>query len=133
MARAKKAVARPRRSASGFDNDSSTATSPSVEFVESVPLLEDQFESGAASAARITENAEASSQQAPLSQQPETSSQQTPVSENTPSAITSVKRSWVWEHFKEYDKKEKVKDAQEKIVEMVVKRAHCLYCPRGII
>ncbi|KAL6209838.1 hypothetical protein ACLB2K_020777 [Fragaria x ananassa] len=49
-------------------------------------------------------------------------------------AQSGTKRtSHVWEHFKEYEKIERVKDVEGKIIEIVHRMAHCIYCPKGKI
>ncbi|KAM5575768.1 hypothetical protein ABKV19_014623 [Rosa sericea] len=117
MARGKK-IARPRSDASGLE-DSSTATSPSFP-----ALLE---------AAREPEGADPTLEQAasqPAASQPSGSEAAASVGE-APSEKSGIKRSFVWEHFKEYDKIEHAKDADGKDIQIVHKRAHCMYCPRG--
>ncbi|KAL6554729.1 hypothetical protein OROHE_007468 [Orobanche hederae] len=49
-------------------------------------------------------------------------------------AQSGTKRnSLVWDHFKEYEKVERVKDVERNIIEIVHKRAHCIHCPQGKI
>ncbi|XP_061993955.1 zinc finger BED domain-containing protein RICESLEEPER 2-like [Rosa rugosa] len=109
MAREKK-TARPRPGASGLE-DSSTATSPA-----SPPLLE------AASQHEVVSE--------PAASQPSGSEAAASVGE-APSEKLGIKRSFVWDHFKEYAKIEHAKDVDGKDIEIVHKRAYCIYCPRG--
>ncbi|XP_062005944.1 zinc finger BED domain-containing protein RICESLEEPER 2-like [Rosa rugosa] len=112
MARGKKPVARPHPTASGLE-DSSTATSPSA------PL---QIEAPATS-----------SQQAPVNDEAPATQAGSATPSDSANPVSSAKRSFVWEHFKEYDKIEKGKDAEGNEIDIVKKRAHCIYCPRGKI
>ncbi|BFG30090.1 hypothetical protein CerSpe_163640 [Prunus speciosa] len=54
---------------------------------------------------------------------------------NSETKPIGVKRSWVWDHFITYEDKkhEKKKDATGMIIEVEVvhKRAKCVYCPKG--
>lgn len=65
----------------------------------------------------------------PVSAPSEVQAQSEQVSE--PTLTNSRKRSWVWEHFNEYDDKTviKVKGKPDTIV--INKRAKCKYCPKG--
>nr|XP_011459375.1 PREDICTED: uncharacterized protein LOC105349944 [Fragaria vesca subsp. vesca] len=134
MARGKKVIVRPNRSASGLQN-SSTATSvaspsplvTSVSLVEATnpsssqpPASEPEIEVGQV-AASVGEGGVASAAAS--------------VGEDGDGLAQSGTKwtSHVWEHFKEYEKIERVKDAEGKIIEIVHKRAHCIYCHKGKI
>ncbi|PRQ53792.1 putative transcription factor/ chromatin remodeling BED-type(Zn) family [Rosa chinensis] len=126
MARGKKGVARPHPTASGLE-DSSTATSPSAHLqIEALPPENS-----------IQQATTDSNQHVPTSASDKAASEvPTPTTQSDPSNPVSssiVKRSFVWEHFKEYDKVVKGKDAEGNDIDIVKKRAHCIHCPRGKI
>ncbi|XP_061999218.1 zinc finger BED domain-containing protein RICESLEEPER 2-like [Rosa rugosa] len=125
MARGKK-IARPRSDASGLE-DSSTATSPAFP-----AQLEATSQPEAANQPNPTLEVGqvAASQPAATASQPSGSEAAASVGE-APSEKSGIKRSFVWDHFKEYDKIEHAKDADGKDIQIVHKRAHCIYCPRG--
>ncbi|XP_040361816.1 zinc finger BED domain-containing protein RICESLEEPER 2-like [Rosa chinensis] len=126
MARAKKVAARPHPTASGLE-DSSTATSPSAPGeIEALPLASSTQQAPTGSNQQVPAPAR---DEAPA--QVPTSATQSDHSNSVSSA--TIKRSFVWEHFKEYDKVVKGKDAEGNDVDIVKKRAYCIHCPRGKI
>ena len=129
MARGKKAIVRPRSSASGLQ-DVSTATSVGSQSppTTSVPANPSPIQTPSSGpAASVSEAPAASEDEAPVASVGEGG--ETP----TVSASGTKRSSSVWEYFKEYDKIEKVKDEKGNIVEVVRRRAHCIFCPRGKI
>nr|XP_011468557.1 PREDICTED: uncharacterized protein LOC105352682 [Fragaria vesca subsp. vesca] len=129
MARGKKVIMRPNRSTSGLQN-SSTATSvasPSP-LVTSVPLLKATNPSSSELGIEVGQVA------ASVGEGGVASAAASVGEDGDGPAQSGTKRtSHVWEYFKEYEKIERVKDAEGKIVEIVHKRAHCIYCPKGKI
>ncbi|KAL6552791.1 hypothetical protein OROHE_008155 [Orobanche hederae] len=119
MARGRKQQVRPNRSASGLQNPS-TATSKT----SALPIIVTSVRS---------------------SSQPSSNEAGTSVGEGGEVAIAATaseteapqsgtkRNSLVWDHFKEYEKVERVKDVEGNIIEIVHKRAHCIHCPQGKI
>ncbi|KAL6181092.1 hypothetical protein ACLB2K_047748 [Fragaria x ananassa] len=121
---------------------------------EEVPGLEDSNDGvfSATSPPESLQIEQAVVQEAPSTQQDSeqiASSHQTPSTEQTPTTQQAhsatpgdsdatntalIKRSsFVWDHFKEYKKIIKSKDAEGNPVNIEQRRAHCIHCPKGKI
>ncbi|XP_050365546.1 zinc finger BED domain-containing protein RICESLEEPER 4-like [Argentina anserina] len=116
MARGKKSgLVRPNPSASGLGS-SSTAASPTP-----LELLEVGSQPASSQTPAVANGP------APSVVEPAAS-----VSEGGESSSLGTKRtSMVWDHFKEYEKFERVKDVHGKVIQRVQRRAYCIHCPRG--
>ncbi|KAL6580162.1 hypothetical protein OROMI_008186 [Orobanche minor] len=119
MARGRKQQVRPNLSASGLQNPSTTTSKTST-----LPIIVTPFRS---------------------SSQPSSNEAGTSVGEGGEVAIVATAsesevaqsgtkcNSLVWDHFKEYEKVERVKHVKGNIIEIVHKRAHCIHCSQGKI
>ena len=132
MARGKK-LARRNEEASGLEDSNDevfSATSPP----ESLQI-EQAVVQEAPSTQQDSEQI-ASSHQTPSTEQTPTTQQAhsaTPGDSDATNTALIKRSSFVWDHFKEYKKIIKSKDAEGNPVNIEQRRAHCIHCPKGKI